>query len=147
MANRAKYAHVNQGAIEALGGVNKFITTIDAKLRALVELRVSQINGCVYCIDMHSGQLRAVGETTQRIDCLSAWWETEDFYTDAERAALAWAESVTNVSTTHAPDEVYAELGKYFSEAQVVDLTLIVAPMNAWNRIAIGFRQLPRKKV
>jgi AhpD family alkylhydroperoxidase len=146
MSNRAKYAHVNQGAIEALGSVNKFITTIDPKLRALVELRVSQINGCVYCIDMHSTQARAHGETTQRLDCLSAWWETEDFYTDGEKAAFAWAESVTNISTSHAPDDVYEALGKFYSEPQVVDLTLIISTMNAWNRIAIGFRQLPRKK-
>lgn len=145
MSARAKYYQLNRPAIDALAAVNKHVTSIDAKLRALVELRVSQINGCVFCVDMHINEARALGETQQRLDCLAAWYESK-FFSEAERAALAWAESLTHVSQTRAPDEVYAALGAHFSEQQIVDLTLIAAGINAWNRIAIGLRQLPAKR-
>lgn len=144
MSARANYYHLNRPAIDALAGVNQHVTTIDPKLRALLELRVSQINGCVYCVDMHSRQAREHGETQQRLDCLAAWHECR-FFDEAEHAALAWAEALTDISHSHAPDEIYAALLPHFSEQQIVDLTLIVATMNAWNRIAIGHRTHPAK--
>jgi AhpD family alkylhydroperoxidase len=120
-------------------------TNIEPRLRALVELRTSQINGCAYCLDLHSRAARAAGETQQRLDCLSAWRETT-LYDDRERAALAWAESVTNVSQTGIPEDAYEAVKSQFSEKDMVDLTFVIATMNAWNRIAIGFRQGPAKR-
>ncbi|MBS0209008.1 MAG: carboxymuconolactone decarboxylase family protein [Planctomycetes bacterium] len=145
MTTRARYFQLNQPAVDALAAVNPHLGSIDPKLRALVELRVSQINGCVYCVDLHSNQLRSHGETQQRIDCLAVWHESK-FYTDAERTALDWAESLTHVSHTRAPDATYEALMPYYSEQQIVDLTLIISLMNAWNRIAVGHRQLPGKR-
>ena len=145
MALRANFNQVNRPAIEALAAVNKYLASIDPKLRTLLELRVSQINGCGYCVDMHSVQARSHGETQQRLDCLPVWWEC-DFFTPAECAALGWAEALTDISHTHAPDDLYAALGAHFSEQQIVDLTLIVSLMNAWNRIAIGHRTHPARR-
>lgn len=145
MSRRANYAIINRPAIDALGAVGKHVGSIDPKLRALVELRVSQINGCAYCVDMHSAQARSHGETQQRLDCLCVWWEC-DFFEVAECAALRWAEALTNISRTHAPDDLYDALGPHFSEQQIVDLTLIVAVMNAWNRIAVGHRTHPARR-
>jgi len=108
----------------------------------MMELRVSQINGCAYCVDLHSKQLRKEGETEQRIDCLSVWDEVT-FYTDRERAALEWAEAVTRVEATRVPDDVYERVSEHFSEKELVDLTLVAANMNFWNRIAISFRRQP----
>jgi len=112
----------------------------DAKLKALVELRVSQINGCAYCVNQHSGEARALGEAQQRLDCLPVWREVT-FFTDKERAAFAWAESVTLVATTHVPDEVYAEAKAHFSDEELTMLTIVIATMNLWNRLAISFRK------
>jgi len=145
MSARAQYFQINRPAIDALSAVNSHISGIEAKLRALVELRVSQINGCVYCVDLYSQQARAQGETQQRLDCLCVWQECP-FFDAAERAAFAWAESLTNVSQTHARDEVYDALSPHFTPQQIVDLTLIIATMNAWNRIAIGHRTMPPKR-
>ncbi|HTM54179.1 MAG TPA: carboxymuconolactone decarboxylase family protein [Pirellulales bacterium] len=145
MSTRAKYYRINRPAVDALGAVNKHITNIDPKLRALVELRVSQINGCGYCIDLHSTHARSHGETQQRLDCLPAWWET-DFFEPAEEAAFRWAEALTHVSTTHAPEDVYQALTAHFSEAQIVDLSLVISMMNAWNRLAIGHHSRPAKR-
>lgn len=142
MIGRIDYQQVNPRALNALASASKHMASIDARLRALVELRVSQINGCVYCVDLHARQARDEGETQRRLDNLSAWHESP-FFSDAERAALAWAESLTHVSTARAPDDVYAGLLQHFTEQQAVDLTLIVATMNAWNRIAIGMRRTP----
>jgi AhpD family alkylhydroperoxidase len=145
VSTRAKYYRINRPAVDALGAVNKHITNIDPKLRALVELRVSQINGCGYCIDLHSTHARSHGETQQRLDCLPAWWET-DFFEPAEEAAFRWAEALTHVSTTHAPEDVYQALTAHFSEAQIVDLSLVISMMNAWNRLAIGHHSRPAKR-
>ncbi len=144
MSLRIHYTHVAPEATKSLGATSAYIktTAIEPKLRALVELRVSQINGCAYCVDVHSNEARQAGETQQRLDCLPAWHETT-FFDDRERAALAWAESVTLVSQTRVPDDVFDEARKHFSEKDLVDLTLIVSVMNAWNRIAISFRQGP----
>ncbi len=115
---------------------------LETKLLDLVRLRASQINGCAYCIDMHSKDLRAAGETEQRLYELDAWRETP-FYTDRERAALEWTEAVTLVSETHVPDEVYERVRQHFNEDELVNLTLAVAAINVWNRLAISFRSVP----
>lgn len=114
----------------------------EVPLLHLLKLRCSQINGCAYCIDMHSKDLRAIGESEQRLYALDAWRETP-FYSDRERAALAWAEDVTLVASTHVPDSLYEETRRQFSEKEISDLTLAVAAINAWNRIAISSRAVP----
>ncbi|HXJ07393.1 MAG TPA: carboxymuconolactone decarboxylase family protein [Candidatus Acidoferrum sp.] len=108
----------------------------------LMKMRASQINGCAYCIDMHSKDARALGETEQRLYELDAWRETP-FFTARERAALSWTESLTLVSQTHVPDSVYDEVRKLFNEKEIVDLTLVVTTINAWNRLAISLRAVP----
>ena len=108
----------------------------------LICLRASQINGCAYCIDMHWKDLKAGGETDQRLYMLDAWRESP-FYSERERAALAWAESVTLITEGHAPDEVFEEARKQFSEAELVNLTLAVLAINGWNRLNIAFRTVP----
>ncbi len=115
---------------------------LESRLLHLVYLLVSRINGCAYCIDMHSQDLRAEGETQLRIDLVSVWEEV-DLYTEREQAALAWADAVTRVSETHVPDEVFARARKQFSEEELVKLTLAVVTINGWNRFCIGFRSEP----
>lgn len=142
MIERINYMEVNARAVNGFGSLGKHISTIGDILRALVELRVSQINGCVYCLDLHARQARALGETQQRLDCLAAWNECP-FFNEREKAAFAWAEAVTNISQSHAPDAVYEQTKSHFKDEELVDLTLIISFMNSWNRLAIGFRQLP----
>ncbi|HEY2787078.1 MAG TPA: carboxymuconolactone decarboxylase family protein [Fimbriiglobus sp.] len=144
MIRRIAYPQIAPEAYKALAAIRPALesSTIDKRLRALVELRVSQINGCVYCVDMHSREARHAGESGQRLDSLPVWRESP-FFDDRERAALAWAESVTLVSQTGVPDGVYEEARKQYSEKELVDLTYVVAVMNAWNRLAISFRQEP----
>lgn len=108
----------------------------------LIKMRVSQINGCAYCLDMHSKDARAIGETEQRLYGLDAWQEAP-YYTPKERAALEWAESLTLVAQTHVPDEVYERARKEFSEQELVDLSYAVAAINVWNRLAISTRAVP----
>jgi AhpD family alkylhydroperoxidase len=141
---RLAYYQVAPDALKALSATRPYLESsgIEPRLRALVELRVSQINGCAYCVDIHSREARRAGEGLQRLDCLPVWRETP-FFDDRERAALAWAESVTLVPQTDVPDGVYEEVRKHFSERDLVDLTLVVTVMNAWNRMAISFRQGP----
>ena len=115
---------------------------LEPGLLLLIDLLVSRINGCAYCIDMHSQDLRASGESELRIDLVSVWEEV-DTYSDREKAAFAWAESVTKVSETHVPDEVFALARKHFSEEELAKLTLAVIAINSWNRLAISFRSEP----
>lgn len=115
---------------------------LERPLLELVRMRASQINGCAYCIDMHSKDARAAGESEQRLYELDAWRETP-FYTERERAALEWTEAVTLVHQGHVPDEVYESVRKLFSEKELVDLTAAVVTINAWNRIAISLRAVP----
>lgn len=115
---------------------------LEPKLLHMVAMRASQINGCAYCLDMHSKDARAAGETEQRLYALNAWRETP-FFTDRERAALAWTEAVTEVSHGHVPDDVYEEARRHFSEKELVDLNMAVVAINSWNRIAITFRAVP----
>jgi|SRR5436190_13023158 len=112
---------------------------LEPKLLELVKIRASQINGCAYCLDMHTQDARALGETEQRINLLAAWREAP-FYTDRERAALSWTEAVTRIADTHVPDDVYDEVRAHFSEKETVDLNWAVVAINAWNRIAVSFR-------
>ena len=142
MINRINYSKVNPKAVERLGSIDQHLRSLEKKLKALVELRVSQINGCPYCLDLHANQSRKAGETQQRLDCLSAWSECS-LFTDQERAALDWAETVTNIGHTYAPKEKYETLKSHFSEQQIVDLTLAISIINSWNRIAISFREIP----
>jgi AhpD family alkylhydroperoxidase len=145
MTLRLNYGAAAPEANKALGAVSATLkkSGVDTKLLDLVYLRVSQINGCAYCVDLHSRDLRAAGETNQRLDGLAAWQESP-FFSEAEKAMLAWAESLTHVSTTHAPDDVFAEVQRHFTEPQLANLTFAIGLMNAWNRIAIGFRQAPK---
>jgi AhpD family alkylhydroperoxidase len=112
---------------------------LEQPLLELVKMRASQVNGCAYCLDMHSKDARAGGETEQRLFVLSAWREAP-FYSDRERAALAWTEAVTQISEGPAEDEVYEEARCYFNEKEITDLTLAIIAINAWNRLAISFQ-------
>jgi len=115
---------------------------LEQSLMELVKTRASQINGCAFCINMHTQDARKRGETEQRLYLLNAWREAP-VYTDRERAALAWTEAVTLISQTHAPDDVYNEVRAHFSEAETVNLTALIGAINSWNRIAIAFRAVP----
>ena len=114
-------------------------TTLDHGLRELIKLRASQINGCAFCVDMHSKDLRKHGETEQRLYLLSVWRESP-LFTDAERAALAWTEAVTRVADTGVPDDVYEEFARHFTEQERVQITLLIGAINIWNRLAVSFR-------
>ncbi len=130
------------GAYRAMLQLENFVqlhSGLDHKLLHLLKMRASQINGCAYCLDMHSKDARAAGETEQRLYALSAWREAP-FFTDKERAALAWTEAVTLVSRNHVPDEVYEEARRFFNEEELVNLTLAIIAINGWNRLAIAFR-------
>ncbi len=133
-----------QEAQKAMYALEQYIAGcgLEHKLVHLMKMRASQINGCAYCIDMHSKDARALGETEQRLYELDAWRETP-FYTERERAALAWTEAITLVSQTHVPDSVFEEVRKHFSEKEIVDLTFVVTTINAWNRLAIALRAVP----
>lgn len=142
---RLDYRRAAPGAIDALAAVNRYLDgcTLPKTLRLLVEIRVSQINGCAYCVDLHARQARDAGETSQRLDGLCVWRELPLF--DArERAALAWAEALTRSADASANDDVYDEALRHFGETGLVELTLAIAGMNAWNRIGVGFRPAVR---
>ena len=128
-------------AMKAVAALDTYVkgSGLDPGLIELIKMRASQINGCAYCLHMHSRDARARGESEERLYLLDAWRESP-LYTDRERAALAWAEAVTLVSQTRVPDEVYEEARRHFSEEELVKLTVAVAAINAWNRIAISFR-------
>lgn len=134
---RAHLGPLNQVAIDA-GGIEK-------SLIELVKIRASQINGCAFCLDMHTREARKLGETEERLHVLAAWHESPAF-TDRERAALAWTDSLTDIADGHVPDEVYDEVKKLFSEKELAYLTAAVVAINGWNRIAVAFRFLPDAK-
>lgn len=117
-------------------------TGLESNLLDLIKLRVSQINGCAFCIDMHSKDLRAEGESEERLYLLDAWRETP-FYSDRERAALAWAEAVTLISHSHVPADVYGQARQQFSDDELAKLTLAIVSINGWNRFGIAFRAAP----
>jgi AhpD family alkylhydroperoxidase len=144
MEERIKYQKFAHEPMHSLLAIEKYLaqSSIEPKLLQLVKLRASQINGCAYCIDMHSKDARALGETEQRLYELNAWRETP-FYSDRERAALEWTEALTLVSQTHAPDESFEKLRAYFPEKEIVDLTYAIGAINLWNRLAIAMRAVP----
>lgn len=143
MRPRIDYRKLPPGARNAMFGLEDYLRTcgLPENLMHLVKLRVSQINGCAYCIDMHSKDLRAAGESEQRLYLLNAWREAP-FYSDRERAALAWAEAVTLVTEGHVPDEVYEQARSQFTDEELVNLTLGVVTINGWNRFSIAFRSV-----
>jgi AhpD family alkylhydroperoxidase len=132
--------------VAALTAVEKYLATcgLDRKLLSLVKTRVSQINGCAYCLHMHTEEARAAGDTDLRLHLLDAWRES-NLYTARERAALAWAESLTHIAATHAPDDVYDEVRRQFSEKELANLSIAIAMINAWNRLTIGARAVHPK--
>lgn len=144
MNTRLNYARVAPGAYEAMDALDGYIQNcaIEKPLVLLVQLRASQVNGCAFCLDMHWKDLRAAGENEQRLYSLDAWRECP-YYSDRERAALAWTEAVTLVSDGRVPDTVYNEVRAHFSEKELADLTLVVAAINAWNRLSIAARLRP----
>ena len=136
------YSEINARALNHLLAVKKHTPSIDKNLRALVELRVSQINGCAYCVDLHATEARTAGESNQRLDCLVVWKESK-LFSEREMAALVWAESVTNISTERDMEVRLNIVLAYFDEVEVVDLTYIISLMNCLNRIAISFGDKP----
>ncbi|MFT4114913.1 carboxymuconolactone decarboxylase family protein [Silvibacterium sp.] len=143
-ASRLDYAKASPEAVQAMYGLERVIRNsgLDTTLLELVKTRASQLNGCAFCIDMHTKDARAHGETEQRLYGLSAWRETP-FYTEQERAALAWTETLTNIQQGHAPDAAFEEVKQHFNEKDLTNLTIAITTINAWNRIAIGFRMEP----
>ncbi|NKJ46423.1 alkylhydroperoxidase [Burkholderia sp. SG-MS1] len=144
MEQRLDFYKANPAAIKALIGVEERIgkSALEQSLTHLVRLRASQINGCAYCVDMHTTDARKGGETERRLATVVVWRETP-FFTDRERAALEWTEALTLVSQEHVPDAVWNGVRPHFSDEELVDLTLLVSAINAWNRFAISFRKLP----
>jgi len=141
MQPRLDFAKTSPAALKTMLDIEAYLAKcgLEHSLLHLIKMRASQINGCAYCLDMHSKDARAGGETEQRLYALDAWRETP-FYTARERAALAWTEALTRIAETHVPDDVYREVRAQFSEQELADLTLAVVVINSWNRIAIGFR-------
>lgn len=144
MQPRIDYQKLSPGGYKAMLGLELYLnqSRLEKKLLHMIKLRVSQMNGCAFCLDMHWKDLQAEGENEQRMYSLDAWRETP-YYTERERAALAWAEAVTDVTAGHVPDRVYEDARQHFSEQEVADLTLAVATINAWNRLSIAFRVVP----
>ena len=144
MKARIDLMHVNPGIIQAMLGLERQIRKagLDNKLLDIVRMRASQINGCAYCLDMHSKDARANGETEQRLYGLAAWRETP-YYSGRERAALEWTESLTLVSETHAPDDVFERVREQFSEDELLHLTLAIVAINGWNRLNIAAQTVP----
>jgi AhpD family alkylhydroperoxidase len=147
MKPRMNFYQAAPETIKALTAVEAQIQSsgLEQSLIEIVRTRASQINGCAFCINMHTQDARKHGETEQRLYLLKAW-RGAPLYSDRERAALAWTEAVTLISETHAPDDAYDELRKHFSEAEAVNLTILIGTINAWNRLAISFRAVPPVK-
>lgn len=136
---------VSPGAYKAMRGLQAYIDQcgLEKSLIELLNIRASQINGCAYCLVMHTTDARKLGESDERMHLLATWREAPCF-TERERAALAWIEAVTNITEGHIADEVYDQVRKHFSDQELVDLTMHAAAINSWNRIAIAFRAIPK---
>jgi AhpD family alkylhydroperoxidase len=143
MEPRIPWTRAVPAAYQAIWALERHVraSELDRRLLDLVYLRVSQMNGCAFCVDMHAKELRAAGDTEQRVYSLAAWRETP-FYSERERAALAWAEAVTSLGSDHVGDELFERTRRFFSEPELVELTLAVATINAWNRMGIAFRSV-----
>src|SRR5690242_2435651 len=139
-----RYPRVAPGAVHAMNGLGNYVKSagLEPGLLDLVKLRASQINGCAYCVDMHWKDARAAGETEQRLYGVSVWRESP-YYTERERAALAWAEALTRIAEDEISDELYEETRKHFDEKALVDLSLAIVEINGWNRLAKTFRTVP----
>lgn len=146
MKTRLNYAKAAPGVYDAMDSLDQYLGQcgLERGLILLIQLRASQINGCAYCLDMHWKDLRAIGEGEQRLYSLDAWRECP-YYTDRERAALAWTEAVTLIHDGQAPDTIFDQVRPHFSEKELSDLTLAVAAINAWNRLSIAARLVPGK--
>jgi AhpD family alkylhydroperoxidase len=144
MQPRWEYMQVAPGAYKAMSGLEQHLHQcgLDESLLHLIKLRASEINGCAYCLDMHWKDLRAIGENEQRLYSLDAWRECP-YYTDRERAALAWTEAITLITNGHVSDAVYEEVRPHFTGTELANLTLAIATINAWNRLAISARTVP----
>lgn len=138
------YATAAPGVMRAMAQLDAYVSNcgLEPSLRELVKLRASQINGCAYCVDMHSHDARALGETEQRLYSLPTWRESP-FYSDRERAALAWTEALTLVAVDHVPDAVFEQVRPHFTDDELANLTLAIGTINAWNRFGVGFRDVP----
>jgi len=138
---RLNYGQVAPNGIKGLLEIEKYVSEsgLDRKIFELVKMRASQINGCAYCLDMHSKDARAEGETEQRLYLLNAWREAP-FYSEKERAALAWTETLTLISENDVSDDLYKEVSGYFDEQELMALTMTIIGINGWNRLAIAFR-------
>jgi len=146
MTQRIDYNQVAPAGVKALGGVYGYVmqSGLDAVLVELVYLRVSQINNCAFCLDMHTRDLIKKGVKIEKIALVQAWEEAGDLFDVREKAALAWAESVTNVANTGVPDEAFQWIESVFSEKEIVDLTIAISLMNAYNRMGVSFRNIPQ---
>ena len=144
MKQRFNYAKAAPAVYDAMDALDRYLLGcgLERPLLLLIQLRASQINGCAYCLDMHWKDLRAIGETEQRLYSLDAWRECP-YYTDRERAALWWVEAVTSITDGQVPDAVHEQVRPHFSEKELADLTLAVATINAWNRLSISARLVP----
>ena len=146
MSNRLDYNQVAPSGMKALGGVYGYVmqSGLDAELVELVYLRISQINNCAFCLDMHTRDLIGKGVTFEKIALVQAWEEAGDLFSEQERAALAWAETVTRVAETNVPDKAYEAARAVFEEKELVALTIAIGLMNSYNRLAISFRATPQ---
>jgi AhpD family alkylhydroperoxidase len=144
MQPRLDYQQASPKGVQAMFQLERSVreSGLEPKLLELIKTRASQMNGCAYCIDMHTKDARAHGETEQRLFALSAWREAP-FFTEKERAALKWTEAITDIQRGHAADDVFEEVRKHFADAELMSLTLAITTINAWNRIAIAFRLVP----
>lgn len=144
MKARIDYMTTDREAIQLLLGIERHVSRsgLEPKLLHLIKMRASQINGCAYCLDMHSKDARAEGETEQRLYSLDAW-EESPYYSDRERAALAWTEAITLLGNGHVPDSVYEKVRTQFNEKEIAALTLATAMINTWNRLNVAFRTEP----
>jgi AhpD family alkylhydroperoxidase len=144
MSSRVDYGKTSPDGMAAMRGLESYVRQcgLELALLELVRLRASQINGCAYCVDMHTKDARAAGETEQRLYAVSVW-EEAPFFTERERAALAWTEGVTRVGDSRVPDALYESVREYFGEKELVDLTLAIVAINGWNRLAVSFRTVP----
>lgn len=144
MKPRIEYAKVAPGGLKAMLGLESYVhgSGLELSLLELVKVRASQINGCAYCLDMHTKDARQEGETEQRLYAVAAWHEAP-FFSERERAALAWTEAVTMVGESHISDEAYELVQPHFSEKELVDLTMAIIAINGWNRLAVAFRTVP----
>lgn len=144
MEQRLNFYSSAPEAIESMVNLEKYIrtSTLPKSLMELVRLRASQINGCAYCVDLHTSDARKAGEDERRLAAVVVWRETP-FFSERERAALEWTESLTLIAQTHAPDEIWEQVKVHFTAKELVDLTLLIGTINTWNRIAIAFRKMP----